>query len=125
MSGSSKDLLSDVQYGGAVMKLVTVLDAIHALPNGALLTTSEAAIFLRTSVTKMERLRKEGQGPAYSQGGSRGAKGTNQACLYEKADLLAWHQANKVSSSLDAAVRKGQAFATIADIAELAGFYVD
>ena len=30
----------------------------------------------------------------------------NQKCLYEKADLLAWVRANKVSSTVEAAVRK-------------------
>ncbi len=77
MSGLSKDLFSDVRYGGTTMKVADVLGAIGALPSGALLTTSEAAVFLRTSVTKMERLRKDGHGPVYSQGGGCGAKGTN------------------------------------------------
>lgn len=35
-----------------------------------------------------------------------GALGSNQKCLYEKAALLAWMRANKVSSTVEAAVRK-------------------
>ena len=86
MSGLSKDLLAEVRYSGQQMKVVEVLSAINALPPATLLTTSEAAIFLRTSVTKMERLRKDGEGPVYVQGGGKGARGSNQTCLYEKGD---------------------------------------
>lgn len=125
MSGLSKDLLAEVRYNGRMMKVVDVLDAISALRPDTLLTTSEAAVFLRTSVTKMERLRKDGDGPPYIQGGGLKAKGSNQTCLYEKADLLAWIKGNKVSSSLEAAIRKGQTFASIFDLAELHAFYLD
>ena len=125
MSGLAKDLFAEVRYGGRMMKLVDVLDALEALRPSILLTTSEAAIFLRTSVTKMERLRKDGEGPSYTQGGGVKAKGTNQTCLYEKGDLIAWIQGNKVSSSHEAMIRKGQAFATMFDLAELEAFYVD
>lgn len=125
MSGLSKDLLAEVRYNGKLMKVVDVVNAIDSLNSGVFLTTSEAAIFLRTSVTKLERLRKEGGGPPYSQGGGTGAKGTNQSCLYEKEDLLAWVRGNKVSSSREAAIRKGQAFVTIHDLAELQPFYLD
>lgn len=83
-------------------------DRLHRLPDTALLTTELAAAFLSLSVTSLERMRVKGSGPAYSQGGAHGARGTNQKCLYKKADLLAWHEANKVTSSMMAAVRKGQ-----------------
>lgn len=83
-------------------------DKLHRLPDTALLTTELAAAFLSSSVTSLERMRVKGSGPAYSQGGACGARGTNQKCLYKKADLLAWHDANKVTSSMMAAVRKGQ-----------------
>ena len=83
-------------------------DKLHRLPDTALLTTELAAAFLSSSVTSLERMRVKGSGPAYSQGAERGALGTNQKCLYKKADLLAWHDANKVISSMMAAVRKGQ-----------------
>lgn len=125
MSGASKSLMAEVVYNGQKMRVVDVLNAIQALHPEIPLTTSEAAIFLRTSVTKMERMRKEGGGPTYSQGGALGAKGTNQTCYYLKGDLIAWLKGNQVSNSLQAAVRKGQAFATIFDLAEQEAFYVD
>ena len=125
MSGIAKDLFADVKYNGRWIKVVDALQAIQALAPSTMLTTSEAAIFLRISVTKLERWRKSGEGPTYSQSGGANAIGTNQMCLYEKADLLAWLKGNKVSSSLEAAIRKGQAFATIFDLAEHEAFYLD
>lgn len=64
------------------MNVVEVLDAINALHPFTLLTTSEAVIFLGISVTKMKRLRKAGDGPAYIQCSGVHAKGFNQTCLY-------------------------------------------
>jgi hypothetical protein len=85
-----------------------LVDKLNRLPDTTLLTTELAAAFLSSSVTSLERMRVKGSGPAYSQGGAHGARGTNQKCLYKKADLLAWHDANKVTSSMAAAIRKGQ-----------------
>jgi hypothetical protein len=102
-----------------------VLERLHRLPDQVALTTSEAAIFLRSSVSALESMRAKGSGPAYIQGGGRGAAGSNQKCLYEKADLLAWMRANKVSSTVEAAVRKGQLFSSIADLARVEAFWVD
>jgi hypothetical protein len=102
-----------------------VLERLHRLPDAAALTTSEAAVFLRSSVSALEAMRAKGTGPTYIQGGGRGAAGTNQKCLYEKADLLAWQRSNKVSSTVEAAVRKGQLFVSIHDIANLEPFWLD
>lgn len=125
MSSASKSLFAEVLYNGEKMKVVDVLNAIHALKPTIPLTTSEAAIFLRISVTTLERLRKNGGGPAYSQPGAVGVEGTNQTCYYLREDLEKWFMGNRVESSLEAAVRKGQAFATIFDVAEPAAFYID
>lgn len=87
----------------------TILQALHQLPDGAALTTAEAAIFLRASPTTLERMRRAvGGGPAYIQGGVKGAKGTNQKVTYLKADLIAYQSEMKVRGSMAAAVRKGQ-----------------
>jgi hypothetical protein len=102
-----------------------VLARLHALPEAVALTTSEAAIFLRSSVSALEAMRAKGTGPTYIQGGGKGAAGTNQKCLYEKADLLAWQRAHKVSSTVEAAVRKGQLFATAFDLLQTEAFWVD
>lgn len=125
MSSASKSLLKVVDLGGLKVPAVDAMAMLHALPDGAYLTTSEAAVFLRESVTTLERWRVKEAGPTYSQGGTLGAKGTNQKVTYEKADLIAYKQAQKVSGSMQAAIRKGQMFATLADIAEPAAFYAD
>lgn len=85
-----------------------VIAKLHSMPPTTLLPTDLAADFLFSSVSSMERMRVNGSGPSYSQGGGRRARGTNQKCLYMVSDLLAWHEDNKVRSSMEAAVRKGQ-----------------
>ena len=51
--------------------------------------------------------------------------GVNQKCLFEKADLLEWGRSNKVVSTMAAAVRKGQLFTTIFDVAKTEAFWID
>jgi hypothetical protein len=102
-----------------------VLARLHQLPDAVALTTSEAAVFLRSSVSALEAMRAKGTGPVYIQGGGRGSSGSNQKCLYEKTDLLAWQRANKVNSTVEAAVRKGQLFTALADIAAVEAFWID
>lgn len=110
---------------GKLMDIDDALIRLGALPDSATLTGSEAAIFLRISNTQIDRLRVSGQGPAYMQGGSYGAKGTNQACTYHKRDLVVWQQSNKVTSAMQAAIKKGQTFATLFELAQPEAFYVD
>lgn len=92
-----------------------VLEALHSLPDSVALTTDEAAIFLRKSVSTIERLRADPSGPKYMQGGKKGAKGVNQKCTYLKGDLIKYQESLKVSSSMGAAVRRVQAFMPFAD----------
>lgn len=125
MSSSSKSLFAEVIYNGEKMKAVDVINAIKSLDPTIPLTTSEAAIFLRMSVTTLERLRKSGSGPTYSQPGAVGVTGSNQTCYYQRADLEAWFNGNRINSVLEASIRKGQTFGTIFDVAEPAAFYVD
>jgi hypothetical protein len=87
-----------------------VLSALHLLPDSVALTTDEAAVILRLSDTTLERMRRDGSGPPYIQGGRQGTRGTNQKVTYLKSDLLEYQQSLKVSSSMGAAVRRGQAF---------------
>jgi len=95
---------------------LNILERLHRHPDAVALTTSEAAVFLRSSVSALESMRVKGTGPAYIQGGGKGVRSSNPKCLFEKADLLTWQRANKVSSTVEAAVRKGQLFASIYDV---------
>ena len=89
---------------------LAILDALNRLPDGAALTTEEAAAFLRLSPTTMERMRLKGNGPKYVQSVAKGAKGSNQRCTYLKSDLIAWQNSNRVTDSMAAAARRGHAF---------------
>lgn len=113
---------------------LTVLERLARLPDSALLTSSEAACLLRISLSTLERKRRDGSGPVYCQSGEIGAKGSNQKCVYIKADLDAFVKARRVGSSMEAAVRKGQmsgsagmhlAFTKLDDLREKRAFYMD
>lgn len=126
MSNPAKSLMGQVTYNGQKMAVVDVLNCLNALNDNVMLTTTEAAIFLRVSVTTMERWRKQnGVGPEYIQPGATGALGTNQSCYYLKSALIDWQKRNTVTGSLAAAVRKGQTFATIFDLAESLPYYLN
>ena len=110
---------------GVLMDMEDALIRLGTLPASTTLTNSEAALFLRQSITQFDRLRASGKGPVYMQGGSYGAKGTNQACTYLVKDLKDWQAGNRVSSPLQAAIRKGQTFSTIFELGQQEAFYVD
>jgi hypothetical protein len=100
-----------------------ILELLHRLPPDAALLTEEAAVFLRCSPRTLERMRASGEGPRYQQSGGAGSRGVNQKCTYLIRDLKAWQEKMTVSSSVAAAVRKGQLFVTLADVAEERPFW--
>lgn len=108
-----------------MLATLDVLERLHRLPDTVALTTAETAVFLRSSVSALEAMRRDGSGPAYIQGGSRGTIGANQKCLYQKRDLLAWQDSQKVVSSVEAAMRKGQLFVSLQDLAREEAFWMD
>jgi len=115
-----------VTVRGRTISLSQVHEMLHALPAGAPLSTREAAIFLGYSVSQLERMRIAGTGPRYRQTPPEpGSKATNLHVAYKKVDLVEWDEKNTASSSMEHAVKHGRAFATLADIAQEAPFYVD
>ena len=102
-----------------------IAERLHKLPPTMLLSTDLAAIFLNISKQTLEGYRINGGGPIYSQPGKVGAAGGNQKVQYQVSDLLTWNEANKLSSSMQAAVRKGQMFETVADLVRIEPFWVD
>lgn len=116
---------------GPTLAQLDAWQRIDALPDGYPLKTAEAAVFTTFSVATIERMRVNGTGPDYFQGGIRrdgsqpAAEGTNQHVRYFKPDIVAWRNRGKVSSTMQAAKLKGQVFATIFDLAETHAFYVD
>lgn len=116
---------------GPTLAQLEAWERIKALPEDYPLKTAEAAVFITFSVATLERLRTKGTGPDYFQGGIRrdgsqpAAEGTNQHVRYFKPDIITWRNRSKVSSTMQAAKLKGQAFATIYDLAEQHPFYID
>jgi hypothetical protein len=84
MASANQIFLSDID----------ILTGLHMLPDAAALTTDEAAIFLRLSKSTMERMRHNGGGPDYLQGGPVGARGLNQKITYIKSDLTKYQQSS-------------------------------
>ena len=64
---------------------LAALNAIDALSPSAPLTTAEAAIYLRSSQDRLERMRKDGIGPVYAKG-----SGPNGDISYRMCDLDDW-----------------------------------
>ena len=107
-------------------------ERINRMPDERPLKSAEAAVLMTFSLSTLERMRVDGTGPDYFQGGIRKAgsapsqaKGTNQHVRYFKPDIRAWWKASKVSSAMQAAILKGQAFRSIFDLAEERPFYLD
>lgn len=119
-------------------------ERINRYPDNRPMTTDEAAIFITFSRATLERMRTDGTGPAYFQGGMRMESGTtgkdkkerplpegskrpgpNQHVRYFKSDIREWMEANKVTSTMQAAIRKGLMFTSIADLVEERAYYID
>lgn len=120
------DKLDEIKFRGAMLRKVDVLQVLHALPDSAFLSTSEAAIFLDMSISQMERMRVSGNGPRYLQTPPmEGRTGTNMAVRYRKLDMLQWVEQHTESSSIKHAKLHGRTFATLSDLVEEFAFYVD
>ncbi len=98
-----------------------LLAILSALPGDVAVTTEEAAVLLRVSPSTLAKMRMPNhpvKGPPYIQAGEKGTTGANQKVAYLIDDLKAWQRANRVTDTQAAAVRKGQLFATLLDLAE-------
>lgn len=67
----------------------------EAMPLADLLTTSEAARFLRTGASTLERWRLEGTGPDFIKLGTS----IRARVVYRREDLLAWVAAQRFSAT--------------------------
>lgn len=119
------DKFDVVTVRGKTISLAQVHAMLHALPNGSPLSTREAAIFLGYSVSQLERMRVAGTGPRYRQTPPEpGSKATNLHVAYKKVDMIEWDEKNTASSAMEHAKLHGRTFATLADVAQEAAFYV-
>ena len=81
---TAKSSTTQTKINGTTMSVVDALAHVNAMPDSALLSTSEAAVFLRASVSKLERMRRDQIGPPYVAGGQK------NSVAYMKDDLKAW-----------------------------------
>lgn len=126
MSSLSKNLTAQTKFNGQPMSVVSAINAIAALDEETYLTTSEAAIFLRRSVSQLERMRVDGTGPKYFQSKPKpGSKATNLTVLYKKAALRDYLENNTAADAMAHAVRNARTFSTLRDLADPCAFYVD
>jgi len=105
-----------------------LLAILSGLPGDVAVTTEEAAVLLRVSPSTLAKMRMPNhpvKGPPYIQAGEKGTTGANQKVTYLIDDLKAWQRANRVTDTQAAAVRKGQLFATLLDLAEERPYWVN
>jgi hypothetical protein len=90
---TTKSATAQIKVNGAMVPVVAALTQLNALPDSAMLTTSETAVFLRLSVASLERMRRDQIGPPYVAGAGGGA--SKNSVAYMKGDLKAWLVANQ------------------------------
>lgn len=86
---TAKSAMAQIKMNGTMMPAVDALAHLSAMPDSASLNTSEAAVLLRTSVSKLESMRRDQIGPPYV------AVPSKNSILYLKGDLKAWLVANQ------------------------------
>lgn len=101
-----------------------IVKEIASLPDTATLSAEQAALFLGISAKTLARLRQAGDGPAYTQYPQSGTKARNQRVNYTMSSLKDWRNRHTVTSSMDAAVKRGLAFISIGDLITPQPFWV-
>ena len=95
---------------------IQIVKEISSLPDDATLSAELAALFLGTSPKTLARLRQSKDGPEYTQYPQTGSKARNQRVNYIMRSLREWRNKHIVTSTMDAAVRRGMAFSRINDL---------
>lgn len=95
---------------------IQIVKEISSLPDDATLSAELAALFLGTSPKTLARLRQSNDGPEYTQYPQAGSKARNQRVNYIMRSLRKWRNKHIVTSTMDAAVRRGMAFSRVNDL---------
>lgn len=107
-----------------ILTHIQIVKEIASLPDSAILSAEHAALFLGISAKTLARLRQAGDGPAYIQYPQSGTKARNQRVNYTMNGLKIWRDKHTVISTMDAAVKRGLAFASISDLITPQPFWV-
>lgn len=95
---------------------IQIVREISSLPDDATVSAELAALFLGTSPKTLARLRQSNDGPPYTQYPQAGSKARNQIVNYIMRNLREWRNKQIVTSTMDAAVRRGMAFSRLNDL---------
>ena len=96
--------------------IIHIINQIVKLPDDAVVDAGLAALYLGSSEKSLARYRQHGEGPPYIQYPEAKSKARNQKVNYEMGDLRKWRAKNKITSTMDAAVRRGMAFTRVNDL---------
>jgi hypothetical protein len=101
-----------------LLEHLQIVREISSLPDDATVSAELAALFLGTSPKSLGRLRqsKDGDGPPYTQYPQAGSKARNQPVNYIMRNLREWRNKHIVTSTMDAAIRRGMAFSRVNDL---------
>ncbi len=99
-----------------LLEHLQIVREISNLPDDAIVSAELAALFLGTSPKTLARLRQNNDGPPYTQYPQAGSKARNQLVNYIMRNLREWRNKHIVTSTMDAAVRRGMAFSRVNDL---------
>lgn len=97
--------------------ILDVIDRIARLSDDATVSAELAALYLGFSVKTLARWRQTGNGPSYYQYDDPESTARNQKVTYRMGDLRDWRNQHRVTSSMDAAMRRCMAFNSLYDLA--------
>ncbi|MCF8185706.1 MAG: hypothetical protein K9J28_02690, partial [Sulfuritalea sp.] len=99
-----------------LLEHLQIVREISSLPDDAIVSAELAALFLGTSPKTLARLRQSNDGPPYTQYPQASSKARNQIINYIMRNLREWRNKHIVTSTMDAAVKRGMAFSRVNDL---------
>jgi hypothetical protein len=105
-----------MSFNVTLLEHLQIVREISSLPDDATVNAELAALFLGTSPKSLARLRQSEDGPEYTQYPQAGSIARNQRINYIMRSLREWRNKHIVTSTMDAAVRRGMAFSRVNDL---------
>ena len=108
----------------ALLKHAEIANIIAQLNDEVVIDVELAALYFGISDKTLAKYRQDGSGPPYYQYPLVNSKARNQKVYYKMGDLKVWREQNKISSTMDAATRRGMAFCTLSDVTIALPFWI-
>lgn len=106
------------------LDIVEILNNIVKLDDQVTVGAELAALFLGMSEKSLARYRQNGSGPPYLQYPKADSTARNQKVNYLMGELRKWRNQSTITSTMDAAVRRGLSFFTLSDVQNAQPFWV-